>query len=186
MSIEKTTYGTRRLQQLLSVMVAVISLAAVPISLYMNWKQLFAERPATTGAIPAEALEKRLTNLEVKLSALDSKLESLSQAVETARKNPGSLSLASLDAEIRRVGTQVDAVTAALGVDVERTLSVPLLRKDIQQIQEQVDQRTATASKEIDRIYDQNKWFLGLMGTMALGLLGLAVSNFLQARKPTE
>ncbi|HEX5760407.1 MAG TPA: hypothetical protein VF121_14555 [Thermoanaerobaculia bacterium] len=176
----------RLLQKLLSALIAVISFAVVLIYLYTGWKQLFAERAVSTRAIPADALEKRLTILEKQLSALDSKLESLSQAVETAKENPGSLSLTSLDAEIRRVGTQVDAVTAALGVDVERTLSVPLLRKDIQQIQEQVDHRTVTASKEIDRIYDQNKWFLGLMGTMALGLLGLAVSNFLQVRKPTE
>ena len=74
------------------------------------------------------------------------------------------------------------SIQAALGSDLERSLSVPLLRKDLEQLKTQLNERTTAASKEIDRIYDQNKWFLGLMGTMALGLLGLAVSNFLQSR----
>jgi hypothetical protein len=41
-------------------------------------------------------------------------------------------------------------------------------------------------NKQIDRIYDLNKWFIGLMFTMAIGLIGLAISNFMQAQKKPE
>lgn len=35
----------------------------------------------------------------------------------------------------------------------------------------------------VARVYDLTKWFVGLMFTMALGLIGLAVTNFLKAGK---
>jgi len=37
--------------------------------------------------------------------------------------------------------------------------------------------------EEISRVYDLNKWFIGLMFTMTVGLLGLAISNFLRDKK---
>jgi hypothetical protein len=42
--------------------------------------------------------------------------------------------------------------------------------------------QAAESVKAIDRIYDQSMWFIGLTITMALSVIGLAVSTFLQTK----
>jgi hypothetical protein len=58
-----------------------------------------------------------------------------------------------------------------------------MLRKDLDNERENSKISIADANRQIERIYDQNKWFLGLMFMMAIGLIGLAVSNFIQVRQ---
>lgn len=36
--------------------------------------------------------------------------------------------------------------------------------------------------REIERVYDLSKWFIGLMATMAVGILGLAVGNLVKTK----
>jgi hypothetical protein len=99
--------------------------------------------------------------------------------INEAIKHPETLELANLEAAIKK---DVPGYWSHPG-DVEKTLSVPLLRKDLDQINSELTENLAATSKDIDRIYDQTKWFLGLMGTMAIGILGLAISNFFQIRR---
>jgi hypothetical protein len=103
--------------------------------------------------------------------------------INEAIKHPETLELANLEAAIKKTSQDIGAIRDALGTDVEKTLSVPLLRKDLDQINSELTENLAATSKDIDRIYDQTKWFLGLMGTMAIGILGLAISNFFQIRR---
>lgn len=71
----------------------------------------------------------------------------------------------------------------AIGESPDKSLAVPLLRKDLDNLKDSYHRDLDSTQAEINRVYDQNKWFLGLMFTMALGLIGLAISNFLQLRK---
>ncbi len=124
----------------------------------------------------------------IKIQASDTikvpdQLKTLQEKLDAAIRDPNNLARVSLQTDIKHVSDEVKSLRDALGSDVERSLSVPLLRKDVQRIEEQLEKYTLATSKEIDRVYDQNKWFLGLMGTMALSLLGLAISNLLQSRR---
>jgi hypothetical protein len=64
-----------------------------------------------------------------------------------------------------------------------KVLSVPLLRQEVDNIKVNSQKDSEVQAKQIDRVYEQNKWFIGLMFTMAIGLIGLAVSNFITPRK---
>jgi hypothetical protein len=64
-----------------------------------------------------------------------------------------------------------------------KVLSVPLLRQEVDNIKVNSQKDSEVQAKQIDRVYEQNKWFIGLMVTMAIGLIGLAVSNFITPRK---
>jgi hypothetical protein len=68
----------------------------------------------------------------------------------------------------------------------EKALSVPLLRQDLENMKISYHSDGVEYTRQIDRVYDQNKWFIGLMFSMALGLIGLAISNFLQIKRRNE
>ncbi len=40
--------------------------------------------------------------------------------------------------------------------------------------------------QEVSRVYDLNKWFIGLMFTMAIGIIGYDVTNFMKTGKSEE
>ena len=75
-------------------------------------------------------------------------------------------------ARLRELERRLAHVEASTRAAPERWEPIALLRRDI-----------GLLESAYDRIYDQNKWFIGLMFTMALGLVGLAISNILQSRR---
>ncbi|MDJ0822429.1 MAG: hypothetical protein QNJ09_11575 [Paracoccaceae bacterium] len=77
----------------------------------------------------------------------------------------------------------VDTIATAIQESPERAMSIPILRRDVDAISEEVSEDLLSIRGEIDRIYDLGKWFLGLIGTMAIGVLGLAVGNLLKGRE---
>ena len=162
-----------------SVIIALIALFA-----YFN-VEVFREVDVKTPLISQQinALNERINILQNINDVIKKDIDSITNTIESANINPETLEIAKISAHLQLLSTDIESIKDAFGSEIEKSLSVPLLRKDLIQLKNQIDSRTAAASKEIDRIYDQNKWFLGLMGTMAIGLLGLAVSNFLQARK---
>lgn len=115
---------------------------------------------------------------------LESVQEDLQLFIEWKSTQPESQDTegAATSMRVHQLEADIATIQEALGSDIERTLSVPLLRNDLNQLDEKVTENSTTAIKQIDRIYDQNKWFIGLMATMSVGLLTLAISNFLQGR----
>jgi len=128
-------------------------------------------------------LQQQVLDFSSALVKVADELQVLRETLDEAANDPNNLARVDLQADIKQLSLEVKALTDALGSDIERTLAVPLLRKDVQKIEEQLEERTVASSKEIDRIYDQNKWFLGLVATMVVGLLTLAIGNLLQSRK---
>jgi len=159
----------------------------------LNWIALTSAGLVTIGAAfyyqmtrphyVMDEIELRASELRSQIATLKVQYATIQETLDAATNDPNALATVGFQAEIRRISTELKSLRDALGSDIERTLSVPLLRKDVQKIEEQLEEGTTAASKEIDRIYDQNKWFLGLMGTMAVGLFGLAISNLLQTRR---
>ena len=95
--------------------------------------------------------------------------------------------IAALRSDILISDARIKTLEKGLLDNPERVLSVPLLRNDLQNLKQAHKADIEMMAKSTDRIYDQNKWFIGLMFTMAIALIGLAVSNFVQARKrPVE
>lgn len=144
-----------------------------------------SKRPSGTTLPPdrVKKVEKNLDQLGSQVASIARQFEAIQTSLETVVSDPNSLARVCLRADIKQVSDEVKSLSEALGSDIERSLSVPLLRKDVQKIEKQLEQTSLATTREIDRIYDQNKWFLGLMGTMAVGLLTVTVGNILQARK---
>lgn len=91
------------------------------------------------------------------------------------------------DRALRRLQSRIDAIDgrltaleSAVNSNPERALALPMLRRDIDDLNRQFTERGSAHERQIDRIYDQNKWFIGLMFTMAVGVGSLAISQFLK------
>src|SRR5947199_6465572 len=114
-------------------------------------------------------------------------VENVSSRVNAITKLPPesqtAVQIAAMKADFVALDKRLKAIEEAVVDSPGKALSVPLLRQELETFKVDTQKGIDSQTKQIDRIYDQNKWFIGLMFTMAIGLIGLAVSNFLQARK---
>jgi hypothetical protein len=85
-----------------------------------------------------------------------------------------------LGANLTSVRSQVTTLTAALGVDAEKSLSLPLLRKDVEDLKGGTQRDIDSVRAEMARTYDFIKWIIGLI---VAALLGTVINNFVQTRR---
>ena len=114
--------------------------------------------------------ERTINNIKAKLDVL-TKLDTTTDV--GAQTTLIRSDLAALDARIQ-------ILEDGLLENPEKALSIPLMRKDIQKIEHSHQENSKAMTQNINRVYDQNKWLIGLMFT---GLISLAVSSFIQVRK---
>jgi hypothetical protein len=82
-----------------------------------------------------------------------------------------------MSSEISNVTVRIQALEDAISSSPDKAIALPLMRKDLDNMQrEQADDRANTQA-EFDRLSDFNKWFFGLIATMAVSIVGLAISN---------
>lgn len=91
--------------------------------------------------------------------------------------------MAKLSSQLEAVRKSQDALNEAILENPSKALSVPMIRRDLDTLDKNYREGIQRVREEVERMYDLNKWFIGLMFTMALGVLGLAIGNFIQAKK---
>lgn len=132
----------------------------------------------------------KLAKLQKDFDNLDSRLNEILKNTDDSET---ATQIAALRADVGGTGKRMDSLEQALIDNPTKALSVPLLRQDLENLKENYQQDLSAYAKQIDRVYDQNKWFIGLMVTMVIGLfglaislIGLAISNFIQTRKKND
>jgi len=134
-----------------------------------------------------ERVYSEIADMRSKLQQEIDRIEDLRTQIQAISKLPPesrpSPDYAKIAAELASVESRLKTLEDGLGENPGKALSTPLLRKDIEALQKYSRDSFAATQKEIERIYDQNKWFIGLIATMAVGVLGLAVGNLVQGKK---
>lgn len=130
--------------------------------------QLDAEKPG---------LDVAIRPLRAEITSLRSQITKLSSVSEDSRV---AARLDKLDTSLIHVGAKLSKLESVILENPSKALEMPLLRKDIDNLKSGHNSELASIRQEIERVYDFNKWFLGLMFTMAVGVLGLAITNFLK------
>lgn len=126
------------------------------------------------------AIQKELASQGDAARAVASRLDAM---VNLSENSPHQLQLATIRAELKTLRKRLSDLEEAIVANPGNALALPLLRQDVENLRVSYQKDITASGREIDRIYDQNKWFVGLMFTMAIALIGLAVSNFVQARR---
>jgi hypothetical protein len=89
----------------------------------------------------------------------------------------GTVTWSSLDGDIKTLDARVRTIESAVLNNPTLALSLPLLRQDLENVKSDYRKDAENTVKEIDRVYDQNKWFMGLFITTTFSILGLAGVN---------
>lgn len=122
-----------------------------------------------------QALEEGISLLQNELSRVKSGLSNISSLPE---EHEWKTEASEIRQNISLISGKLDALEEALTVNPSKALAVPILRKDLDNAEKNLKAELLQTRAEIDRMYDQNKWFIGLMFTIALSVLGMAASSF--------
>ena len=145
--------------------------------------------PRTTANVPAAlrtpapALEAQVAALQQQLKALQARVDEQLIAAPTPSTS-GDTDLDALRAQVAVLDQRLSVMERDVLDDPGKALELTLLRRDLNDLRAAQQTWQAQNSQDIERVYNQNGWFLGLMFTMALGLLSLAVGSFV--RRPTS
>jgi hypothetical protein len=169
---------------------------------FVSWKLIVEFRilplPKTIDVPRSESAELAL--LRRQQSEAEERIAVLSKTLAEVRTPTGQFSaLNPADRETlnRAIESQKDldmrlrSLEDALRLDASKALVVPLMRKDLDTLQDTFRADTALVQNEINRLYGLAQWFIGLMFTILLGFFGLALTNILlrpkeSAKAPEE
>ena len=85
--------------------------------------------------------------------------------------------LVGIDKQSGAVSQRMEKLETIIMADPQKALELPLIKRDLQAFQQQVDRDLNAAKSENARVYDLMKWLVGLMALVSLSLVGTAVSN---------
>ena len=119
-------------------------------------------------------LDDRIAEIEKKV---DSLAANLGNATETQLKNAG---LAEKLSQFDSLKNDLDELKYIILDNPSKALTLPLIRKDIAEIEKRQADLALATQAEVGRIYDFSKWFLALMITLAVGLVTM---GFIQRAK---
>lgn len=131
----------------------------------------FSDIAAANQANAANRLrfESRFAALEMKFEALADKL---GNAIDSQLK---SAALSEKLSQIENIEKDLDELKKIILVNPAKALLLPLMQKDIAEIEKRRTTLAAAIQAEVGRIYDFSKWFLALMSMLAVGLVTMGV-----------
>jgi hypothetical protein len=139
------------------IVLAALLVAALLIVFPVFTRSLSRGRPSQ-----AQNPEERIAQLESKLDAL-----SRSSAAATGRNSPDNLAVAGLASEIKQIKADVQVM---LGDNPSKTLAIPMMRRDINDMKERFRADIVAVRDESTRMLDVIKWIAGLLVTSNLGM----------------
>ncbi len=159
--------------------IAAVATIAMLFGLISDNKKTLSNGDLTEKLTELEAANKKL-DLEIK--SLNTEVKGLVVSVKSISSIPNEhgwkIEAELLSAKLGDTTKQLEALEAAITENPAKALAVPILRKDLNNAEKSIRAELTQTKSEIDRMYDQNKWFIGLMFTIALSVLGMAASTF--------
>lgn len=170
-----------------SLVGAVFSLVAIRNEQVRNASKLRAEDLSAIVSRQQQAineLQARLGKADASSSELRDKiLQAMSHAGSTPHQD-SVLSAADRDALQRAAQTDQDlnrrlsALESALTQSPEKAIALPLLRQQLNDLQDKIKSDSDGQQAEINRVYGILEWLLGLIITLIIGVAGLAFNSF--------
>lgn len=127
-----------------------------------------------------ESLESDYAKIRQSTSQFAAQLRALSSVPDESKLMSA---IEELREKTKSLAEKYDAIEKAIGDSPLKAISLPLMQKDVASVNQRITEMAIANQQQIDRLYDQNKWFLGLMVTIAIGVIGLAVGNLYRGNK---
>lgn len=167
----------RRIRALLSAVGAMTGVMAMTGSLWvaMNDRVSFKGLTTSTGESRQrenEVYGSRITEITQQLRVIQKAQESIGRLPSNEQS---AVQQRALVGRIDGLEKRLSALEAALMTSPEKALSVPIMRRDLDNMRETNAQSLTSIKASVDQIYDLSKW---LLGALAVGVLSLAIANF--------
>lgn len=155
---------TRVLPVVLSIVVITISVLAF---------QLIESGALTKiGFQPNTVMIRGDSKLVAQIESIEKQINSINSTLDSASSEQLSkLGAEKIDKKLEEVSSDLKSLKEIIVESPEKALAIPLLRKEMDELQSKQIALAASTKDQIDRIYDFSKWFLGLMITLAIGLV---------------
>jgi len=126
----------------------------------------------------------RLQNgVEGQREAIQKVNSQIEAALGAAEKSPADVRIAAMRQDIDTLRGRIGQLEGAISESPTKAISLPLLKQDIENVKVSLQREIESSNKQIDRIYDQNKWFIGLMVTMTIGFVSMVIAHVVQLKK---
>lgn len=83
--------------------------------------------------------------------------------------------------ENRRLAKELYELRSAVATDLEKDVSIPMLRRDLEHSNRLSQYKIDLLTKAVDQLYEFIKWFLATVATMMLSTLGLFATPIIKA-----
>lgn len=176
--------GLERLRRLTSLVagitssVAIAGTVALAVGFFFGETKTFSREELSLKVADVERSNQKqndeISQIRNELDEIGASIQAFSELPESAKWNAEA---SKIRHKLNIVSNRLSSLESALTVDPSKALAVPILRKDLDNAEKGLRSELEQTRAEIDRIYDQNKWFIGLMFTIALSVLGMAVSS---------
>lgn len=114
-------------------------------------------------------------------------LESLKQTMDkSGERYYGGGDSAVLNSEVAQLTSRVELIEKSISDNPERALSIPLLRRDIDELTRTVETYRVSAKADSDRLWGQQNTILQGIGALLLAVAVAAVTILYRAIKPSD
>lgn len=127
-----------------------------------------------------EALNRQLDEMESKITALQKTIELSKDALQ---QNAAGQEIVSLRVSGQQLDERMKRLEDAISAAPDKALSIPMLRKDVDQLESTVAANRTASLEELGRMSTFNVWFLGLIGTLGVTLM-IGMFKFLKKPLP--
>jgi 5-bromo-4-chloroindolyl phosphate hydrolysis protein len=151
------------------------------VLVYSGFRLAYLQTVSSSSSFPTFTADQLaqvndISTVKTDVAQIRNEVQEIQQNIRDLAKDPNSLTaleLKTLNTNITDAQTKLANVEKILMDTPERALELPLLRRDMDNLKATYQSELASTRQSVDRVYDQNKWFLGVMVTMLLAVIGL-------------
>jgi hypothetical protein len=125
----------------------------------------------------------KIQELENQITKLKSELTSSKNIIDSLNITKVDGNTSNLNLEVVNLKRQIESLNKVILDNPEKAISVPLLKIEIQNQKDQNEKEIKSIKDDIARVYDINKWIIGLVFTMLVSIIILNISNLFVKNK---
>lgn len=179
---------TFRRKQLLNWIIALVAAISSILSIYIFTHSISPPKNGHITGLELQTYEELLENSSREFDSLMTVIQKKRAFLDSIRYIRAetvfvSLELNKVKNNLKTLYSRISILEDAIMENPMKALSIPMMKKDIEDLEGDQLKAELVIRTEISRLYDQNKWFMGLIITMTISLFGLAVGNLLPIRR---
>lgn len=174
---------TALLLNYISILIAVIATLAGSIA---SFSDIFGKKNDEKEKLMLQRIDSlKISQIDFYLDSLNSKIDKLTiiNTDSLNRLGVANIEILNQKQQISDLKAGLENLNKIILDNPEKAISIPLIKQQIDNHKEHYDKEFQYSKDEIARVYDMNKWIIGLVFSMLVSLIVLNISNILAKAK---